>query len=176
MSILDISARLCPMWPLCTTVSFLVSRYKERIRTRMIKNKKPGSTSKFLNTKDWTFVKDGLDDFRDGLPPPNHDGDIIQVACASLQQFTSCNQLTGVLKARFHSNGHPVCLGPDAVCVWFGVRPWSRGPRSTPNRSVVRAIPDYFGANQWCRTCIFLNDSTLLLAQNQASFWDGPYI
>ena len=39
----------------------------------------PKSISKFQNTKDWTFVKDGLDDFRDGLPPPAHDSDIIQV-------------------------------------------------------------------------------------------------
>lgn len=44
----------------------------------------PNSISKFMNTKDWTFVKDGLDDFRDGLPPPAHDGDIIQV------DFKSC--------------------------------------------------------------------------------------
>jgi len=40
----------------------------------------PRSISKFLNSKDWTFVKDGLDDFRDGLPPPAHDGDVIQVS------------------------------------------------------------------------------------------------
>ncbi len=26
-----------------------------------------------INTKNWKFVKDGLDDFRDGLPPPHHD-------------------------------------------------------------------------------------------------------
>ena len=45
----------------------------------MIKSMEPNSVSKFLNTKDWTFVKDGLDDFRDGLPPPAHDSDIIQV-------------------------------------------------------------------------------------------------
>lgn len=54
-------------------------RYKERIRTKLIKSMHPNSISKFLNTKDWTFVKDGLDDFRDGLPPPAHDSDIIHV-------------------------------------------------------------------------------------------------
>jgi hypothetical protein len=26
-----------------------------------------------MNTRNWKFVKDGLDDFRDGLPPPHHD-------------------------------------------------------------------------------------------------------
>ncbi|CAF4748677.1 unnamed protein product, partial [Rotaria magnacalcarata] len=29
------------------------------------------------NTQNWKFVKDGLDDFRDGLPPP-HDDIILQ--------------------------------------------------------------------------------------------------
>ncbi|XP_067948879.1 protein FAM47E-like [Watersipora subatra] len=52
--------------------------YKERIRTKLIKSMDPNSVSKFLNTKDWTFVKDGLDDFRDGLPPAAPGGDIIQ--------------------------------------------------------------------------------------------------
>lgn len=31
-----------------------------------------------MNTKNWKFVKDGLDDFRDGLPP-SHDDIILQV-------------------------------------------------------------------------------------------------
>ena len=26
-----------------------------------------------MNTKNWRFVKDGLDDFRDGVPPPHDD-------------------------------------------------------------------------------------------------------
>ena len=26
-----------------------------------------------IDTKRWKFVKDGLDDFRDGLPPPHDD-------------------------------------------------------------------------------------------------------
>jgi hypothetical protein len=29
-----------------------------------------------LNAKNWSFIKDGLDDFRDGLPPPV-EGDIM---------------------------------------------------------------------------------------------------
>jgi len=32
-----------------------------------------------INTKNWKFVKDGLDDFRDGLPPP-HDDIILEVS------------------------------------------------------------------------------------------------
>jgi len=31
-----------------------------------------------MDTKNWKFVKDGLDDFRDGLPP-SHDDIIIEV-------------------------------------------------------------------------------------------------
>lgn len=50
--------------------------YKERLRTKYIKSLGPKDTSKFLHGRNWTFLKDGLDDFRDGLPPPA-DGDII---------------------------------------------------------------------------------------------------
>lgn len=51
----------------------------------------PNSVSKFLNTKDWTFAKDGLDDFRDGLPPPAHDSDIIQVVLKEFDIGYTCN-------------------------------------------------------------------------------------
>lgn len=44
--------------------------YKERLQTRYIKSKKPSDTNKNLVGKNWLFLKDGLDDFRDGLPPP----------------------------------------------------------------------------------------------------------
>lgn len=43
--------------------------YKERLQTKYIKSMKPTDTSQHLTGKDWMFVKDGLDDFRDGLPP-----------------------------------------------------------------------------------------------------------
>ncbi|XP_041358310.1 protein FAM47E-like isoform X2 [Gigantopelta aegis] len=43
--------------------------YKERLKTKYIKSLKPSDTSKCLVGKNWIFVKDGLDDFRDGLPP-----------------------------------------------------------------------------------------------------------
>ena len=54
----------------CCQLSFSVFRYKERLRTRYIKSLNPKEASKLLNAKNWTFIKDGLDDFRDGLPPP----------------------------------------------------------------------------------------------------------
>ena len=44
-------------------------RFKERLRTRFLKSRKPGDLSKALQGGQWTFVQDGLDDFRDGLPP-----------------------------------------------------------------------------------------------------------
>ncbi|XP_062600135.1 protein FAM47A-like [Saccostrea cucullata] len=50
--------------------------YKERLHTKYIKSLKPEDTSKALLGKDWLFLKDGLDDFRDGLPPPVK-GDIL---------------------------------------------------------------------------------------------------
>ncbi|XP_052277833.1 protein FAM47E-like isoform X2 [Dreissena polymorpha] len=46
------------------------SWYKERLQTTYIKNRKPSDTNKNLVGKNWLFLKDGLDDFRDGLPPP----------------------------------------------------------------------------------------------------------
>lgn len=49
---------------------FLIQRYKERLQTKYIKSLKPEDTSKSLVGKNWIFLKDGLDDFRDGLPPP----------------------------------------------------------------------------------------------------------
>lgn len=42
----------------------LLNRYRERIKMKYPVN---------INTKNWKFVKDGLDDFRDGLPPSHHD-------------------------------------------------------------------------------------------------------
>jgi hypothetical protein len=51
-------------------------RYKERLKTKFIKSLKPTDTSKHLVGRNWLFVKDGLDDFRDGYPPPV-EGDII---------------------------------------------------------------------------------------------------
>lgn len=52
--------------------------YKERLRTKYIKSLKPTDTSKNLTGKDWTFLKDGLDDFRDGLPPAVEGSDFIK--------------------------------------------------------------------------------------------------
>ena len=55
------------------------SRYKERLHTKYIKSLDPQDTSKFIVGRNWTFMKDGLDDFRDGLPPPVSDGCMIEV-------------------------------------------------------------------------------------------------
>ena len=53
-----------------TGVLISTFRYKERLQTSYIKSLKPSDTSKSLHGKNWLFLKDGLDDFRDGLPPP----------------------------------------------------------------------------------------------------------
>lgn len=52
--------------------------YKERLHTKYIKSLGPTDTSKFLAGRNWTFLKDGLDDFRDGLPPPVDGGIILK--------------------------------------------------------------------------------------------------
>ena len=44
-------------------------RYKERLKTKYLKGKKPSDVNKTLQGSTWTFLVDGLDDFRDGLPP-----------------------------------------------------------------------------------------------------------
>ncbi len=46
-----------------------LSRYRERFKMKYPCH---------MNTKNWKFVKDGLDDFRDGLPP-SHDDIMLEV-------------------------------------------------------------------------------------------------
>lgn len=58
--------------------------YKERLRTNFLKNRKPGDLNKALVGSKWQFAHDGLDDFRDGLPP-NVEGPIIVKGCKQLE-------------------------------------------------------------------------------------------
>lgn len=57
----------------------LFSRYRERL-----KMKYPSR----MDTKNWKFVKDGLDDFRDGLPP-SHDNIMLEVKLLFVYLFVS---------------------------------------------------------------------------------------
>ena len=43
--------------------------YKERVRTKYIKSMQKDEVNKLVVSKNWTFVRGGLDDFRSGLPP-----------------------------------------------------------------------------------------------------------
>lgn len=52
--------------------------YKERLHTKYVKSLKPTDISQHLVGKDWMFLKDGLDDFRDGLPPVVNGSDFIK--------------------------------------------------------------------------------------------------
>ncbi|RUS85204.1 hypothetical protein EGW08_007030 [Elysia chlorotica] len=52
--------------------------YKERLNTKYIKQLKPGEIINSQNTKNWIFMKDGLDDFRDGLPPVVQGSDFVK--------------------------------------------------------------------------------------------------
>ena len=61
-------------------------RYRERIKNKYLSNKKDGLKSQVLDAKQWVFVKDGLDDFRDGMPPP-HEDILIKVWIKTIKMF-----------------------------------------------------------------------------------------
>ena len=68
-----------------------ILRYKERLQA---KYKRPTNSKDWkpkLSSSSWTFVKDGLDDFRDGRPPSLENEDIlIKVSvCTIMPVFTS---------------------------------------------------------------------------------------
>ena len=68
-----------------------ILRYKERLQA---KYKRPTNSKDWkpkLSSSSWTFVKDGLDDFRDGRPPSLENEDIlIKVSvCTIMPMFTS---------------------------------------------------------------------------------------
>ncbi|KAK7097646.1 protein FAM47E-like [Littorina saxatilis] len=52
--------------------------YKERLHTKYVKALKPTDIRQHLTGNNWMFVKDGLDDFRDGLPPAVEGSDFIK--------------------------------------------------------------------------------------------------
>lgn len=72
---------------------FLIQRYKERLQTKYIKSLKPEDTSKSLVGKNWIFLKDGLDDFRDGLPPPVK-GEVLIKVCYTTYIAHKCSSMT----------------------------------------------------------------------------------
>jgi len=59
---------------------FVLCRYKERVRQKHIKSLEPNSTMKFTDSKKWMFLKSGLDDFRNGVPPPATDDIFVKVS------------------------------------------------------------------------------------------------
>ncbi|KAI8798489.1 protein FAM47E-like isoform X1 [Biomphalaria glabrata] len=63
--------------------------YKERLETKYLKNLKPGELYKNSSTQNWIFLKDGLDDFRDGLPPPVQGSDFIKPGKGSVPILNS---------------------------------------------------------------------------------------
>ena len=67
------------VWELSWILFYALVRYKERLHTKYVKGLKPTDTSQHLAGKNWMFVKDGLDDFRDGLPPAVEGSDFIKV-------------------------------------------------------------------------------------------------
>lgn len=60
--------------------------YRERFREKYLKRETPysGNKERLLNAREWVFIKDGLDDFRNGLPP-SHDDVIIKVEFYSMK-------------------------------------------------------------------------------------------
>lgn len=78
---------------ICFVIFFLIQRYKERLQTKYIKSLKPEDTSKSLVGKNWIFLKDGLDDFRDGLPPPVK-GEVLIKVCYTTYVAHKCSSMT----------------------------------------------------------------------------------
>lgn len=80
--------------------------YRERIREKYL-TKNPNNKEKLLNAKEWVFIKDGLDDFRDGFPP-THENVIIKVVCVNISVYifkyseltTNKNGLFGLLSLK----------------------------------------------------------------------------
>ncbi|CAL1537975.1 unnamed protein product [Lymnaea stagnalis] len=63
--------------------------YQERLKTKYIKSLKPGEKTGKNDTQNWIFLKGGLDDFRDGLPPPVHGSDFIKPGRGSVPVINS---------------------------------------------------------------------------------------
>ena len=87
--------------------------WKERLRTKYIKSLGPDDTSKFLQGKNWTFIKDGLDDFRDGLPPPVEDGIMIKGQKGlgpNLQGSSATEKQVKQPVAKHRFNKHEICF------------------------------------------------------------------
>lgn len=52
--------------------------WKERLKGKYIRSLDPQGKAVYFDVKSWTFMKDGFDDFRDGLPPVFDDGAFIK--------------------------------------------------------------------------------------------------
>jgi len=66
-------------------------RYKERVRERRIKSLDPSSTMRFIDSKNWMFLKSGLDDFRNGVPVPARDDIFVKVWLLICLSVDLCN-------------------------------------------------------------------------------------
>lgn len=55
----------------------LLVRYKERLHAKYTKPINSKDWKPRLSSSSWTFIKDGLDDFRDGKPPLINNGDVL---------------------------------------------------------------------------------------------------
>ncbi|XP_064637625.1 protein FAM47E-like isoform X2 [Lineus longissimus] len=87
--------------------------FKERLKTRHIKSLKKTDTSRMLIGKNWTFIKDGLDDFRDGLPPPMDHGIILAGQKGPSPNITGSNESVSSVKqpvVRDRFNKHEICF------------------------------------------------------------------
>jgi len=67
----------------------------------------------------------------------------------------------------FNRASGPLRTGRSLHLIWR--RTMDSRPPFTPNEYVGHAIPDYFGANQWCRTRVSRNGHHSLLITSQES-------
>ena len=132
--------------PVLNNAFYLLFRYKERLYTKYIKSLGPRDTSKFLTGRNWTFLKDGLDDFRDGLPPPVEGGMVLQV------NEKLCQANFGKLRMCYH-----ISLRPSDTYMHQWTRP-----------SLVQI---YNGLSPgWCQAIIWTSDGMLLIGPLETNF------
>jgi len=104
------------------------------------------------------------------FPKINKYNELLNVNRPLLLRFSSLSRFRCMVHLRCflpNRTSGPPRTGRSLRLIWR--RSLDPRPLFTPNRSARRAIPDYFGANQWWRTCVSRNDNHSLLITSKES-------
>jgi hypothetical protein len=140
---------------------------------------KPADTSKNLIGKNWIFLKDGLDDFRDGLPPPVEGDILIKVSVSWTSHYLwklMCNiddlcKLWSYWWVGFTSNMHCL-LWPTTFHIYiytcvYHIWSWTS----------VMTVMNLYASQYWdCSLCIraqkvIQTTNLVLYSAAQLNFW-----